>query len=222
MAIINHPEYRPLRVAVLLSGGGSTLANILAARDADRLAGAQIVRVLSSRTNVHGVTIARQAGIDVDVVRPRDFNDAAAFSSALTTHLDAANPDLVVMAGFLCHWLLPARYQRSTLNIHPALLPKFGGRGMFGEHVHRAVLAAREPESGCTVHLVDQEYDHGPIITQRRVPVLSDDDPHTLAARVQAAEREVYPQVIERVAREGGQWLARAAAMWARGEDPLA
>ena len=103
------------------------------------------------------------------------------------------------------------------LNIHPALLPKFGGQGMYGLHVHRAVLAAGEGVSGCTVHLADDLYDHGPIVAQRRVPVLPDDTPETLAARVAAVERELYPQVIAQVARHGVRWLAQFSSRVSNG-----
>jgi folate-dependent phosphoribosylglycinamide formyltransferase PurN len=102
---------------------------------------------------------------------------------------------------------LPPRYAGRVLNIHPALLPRFGGRGFWGHHVHEAVLAAGVTESGCTVHLVDTEYDHGPIVAQRRVPVLPGDTPDTLAERVGVAERELYPHVIQQVANQGLEWL---------------
>jgi phosphoribosylglycinamide formyltransferase-1 len=106
-------------------------------------------------------------------------------------------------------WRLPPRYEGRVLNIHPALLPKFGGRGMHGGHVHAAVLAAGDRESGCTVHLVDLEYDHGSIVAQRRVPVLPGDTVDTLAERVQAAERELYPEIVQAVADRGLEWLVR-------------
>ena len=121
--------------------------------------------------------------------------------------MDQAEAHLVLMAGFMRYWRLPPRWQGRVLNIHPALLPRFGGRGMYGGHVHAAVLAAGERESGCTVHLVDLEYDHGPIVAQRRVPVLPGDTPDTLADRVQAAERELYPEVVQAVVERGLEWL---------------
>ncbi len=197
-----------LRASVLISGAGSTLANLIEATRDGRLPRLALVQVVSSRSDVRGVTIAREAGIPLQIVRKRDYASASAFSAALTRTIDRANVQLVLMAGFLCLWLLPEAYRGRVLNIHPALLPKFGGQGMHGRHVHAAVLAAGERESGCSVHLVDQQYDHGPIVAQRRVPVLATDTPETLAARVGIAERELYPAVLREVCERGLPWLA--------------
>jgi phosphoribosylglycinamide formyltransferase-1 len=202
---------RGLALGVLISGGGSTLANLIERTADGRLRGVTIRLVISSRSRVAGVDIARRAGLPVEIVRRRDL-DEAAFSKRISALLDAAGVDLVVMGGFLCQWRLPPRYAGNTLNIHPALLPAFGGRGMYGEHVHRAVLASGATESGCTVHLVDALYDHGPIIAQRRVPVLPDDTPASLAQRVAEQERELYPWVIQQVADNGPAWLRPFAA----------
>lgn len=203
------PLQNPLRLAVLISGGGTTLENLIQRIQDGRLRGVQIRLVISSRAAVRGVEIARRAGLPTDIIRRRDFAGDQAFSEAITAALDRAAVDLVVLAGFLCHWRLPARYEGRTLNIHPALLPRFGGRGFYGHRVHEAVLAAKEIVSGCTVHLVDQLYDHGPIIAQAEVPVLPDDTPESLAERVGSAERELYPSVIQAVADHGLDWLAR-------------
>jgi phosphoribosylglycinamide formyltransferase-1 len=203
------PIYRPLRLAVLISGAGSTLANLIERIRDGRLRGAEIRLVISSRRAVRGVEIARDAGLSVEIIRPIDFADERAFSEAITAALDRADPHLVLMAGFMRFWRLPPRYEGRVLNIHPALLPKFGGRGMHGGHVHAAVLAAGDRESGCTVHLVDLEYDHGSIVAQRRVPVLPGDTVDTLAERVQAAERELYPEIVQAVADRGLEWLVR-------------
>lgn len=198
-----------LRIGVLISGGGSTLAN-LHARIADgRLGGVEIVQVVSSRPETRGVAIAQAAGLPTKVLRPRDFSTPSDFFESLTSAMDTARVDLVAMGGFLCFWRLPPHYLGRVLNIHPSLLPAFGGRGMFGHHVHEAVLAAGVAESGCTVHLADNEYDHGPIVAQRAVPVMAGDTAETLAARVGACERELYPEVIGRIAREGFDWLPR-------------
>jgi len=203
------PTTSPLRLGVLISGGGTTLENLIRRIRDGRLRGVRIALVISSRGAVRGVTIAREAGLPVEVIRRRDYADEESFSAAISAALDQVAADLVVLAGFLCHWRLPERYFGRALNIHPALLPKFGGKGMYGRHVHEAVLAAGETETGCTVHLVDDQYDHGPIIAQARVPVLPNDTPDTLAERVMAAERELYPQVIQQVADHGVQWLRR-------------
>lgn len=197
----------PLRLAVLISGGGTTLGNIVTRLRDGRLRGADVRLVISSRTNVRGVEIAHAADLPLQIIRRRDFPDDTAFSSAITGALDDAGVDLVLLAGFLCYWRLPDRYAGRVLNIHPALLPEFGGRGMYGQHVHQAVLAAGVTESGCTVHIADTLYDHGPIVAQARVPVLAGDDPHTLADRVGAAERELFPQVIQQIVDNGLGWL---------------
>lgn len=197
----SHP-LRPtgFRIAVLISGGGSTLANLIERSGDGRLRGVTIAGVVSSRGEVRGVEIARAAGLPVEVVRRRDFATDAAFSEALAAAVDRFDVDLVVLGGFLCLWLLPPRYEGRVINVHPALLPKFGGKGFHGRRVHEAVLAAGERESGCSVHLVTNEYDCGPILAQTRVPVVPGDSPDSIAQRVQAAEQELYPRVIQRIA----------------------
>jgi phosphoribosylglycinamide formyltransferase 1 len=186
---------RTLRLVVLLSGGGRTLLNLLEAIAAGRL-DARVVRVISSRGDAAGVERARRAGLAVDVLRPRDFPDRAAFDASLAAALRAGRPDLVILAGWLLRVAVPPELAGRVLNIHPALLPRHGGQGMYGEHVHAAVLAAGDAESGCTVHLVDEQYDHGRVLAQERVPVLRDDTPETLAARVFEAECRTYPAAI--------------------------
>ncbi len=196
-----------LKLGVLISGGGSTLENLLAHLRDGRLRGAELRQVISSRGTVRGVELARAAGLPVTVIRRRDHADDGAFSAAITAVLAGAGVELALLAGFLCFWRIPARYAGRVLNIHPALLPRYGGRGFYGRHVHEAVLAAGETESGCTVHLADNQYDHGPIVAQARVPVRPDDTAETLAERVGIAERELYPQVIQQVADRGLAWL---------------
>jgi formyltetrahydrofolate-dependent phosphoribosylglycinamide formyltransferase len=202
----------PLKLGVLISGGGSTLENLLHRLRDGRLRNVEIRLVISSRRSVPGVDIARSAGLPLAAIRRKDYAADATFSDAITAALDAAGVELVVLAGFLCLWRFPPRYAGRVLNIHPALLPRFGGQGMYGGHVHAVVLAAGERESGCTVHLADLQYDHGPIVAQARVPVQPGDTPTTLAERVGEAERELYPQVIQRVADEGLAWLRAAPA----------
>ncbi len=186
---------KPLRLVVLMSGGGRTLLNLADAIDAGRLH-AMITRVISSRADTAGVARARQAGFAMDVLRPRDHADRAAFDAALAAALRAERPDLVILAGWLLHFAVPPELTGRVLNIHPSLLPRHGGRGMYGEHVHAAVLAAGDTESGCTVHVVDEHYDHGPIVAQSRVPVLPGDTVASLAARVFDAECRTYPAAI--------------------------
>jgi formyltetrahydrofolate-dependent phosphoribosylglycinamide formyltransferase len=192
---------------VLISGGGSTLDNLIQRIADRRLRGVEIRVVISSRSTVRGVQIARAAGLSLEITRRKDYSGDDAFSAALTAALDRAGVDLVVLAGFLCFWRVPRNYAGRVLNIHPALLPRFGGKGFYGRHVHQAVLAAGQTQSGCTVHLVDNQYDHGPIVAQTRVSAYADDTPDTLAQRVGVAERELYPRVIQTVADEGLGWL---------------
>jgi phosphoribosylglycinamide formyltransferase 1 len=194
---------RPLRLVVLLSGGGRTLLNLLEAVRAGRLA-AEVTLVISSRADVAGVTRARAAGLAVEVLRPRDFPTPSAFVAAQAARVLRERPDLVIMAGYLVHWPPPPELAGRVLNIHPALLPRHGGQGLYGDRVHAAVLAAGDRESGCSVHVVDEEYDHGPVVAQGRVPVRPDDTVETLAARVFEAECATFPEAIAEHARRLG------------------
>ncbi len=184
-----------LRLGVLISGGGRTMINILGEIKKGRL-NAEISTVISSRSAVAGVERAQNAGLSVQVIRTKDYADIDAFSDAIVRELDAASVDLVVQAGWLCLWRIPSRYENRVMNIHPALLPSFGGQGMWGHHVHEAVLTAGCKVSGCTVHFCTNEYDKGPIIVQRTCPVKDSDTPDTLAARVFEQECIAYPQAI--------------------------
>jgi phosphoribosylglycinamide formyltransferase-1 len=192
-----------VRLALLVSGSGTTLQNFLD-RIADGSLDASIEVVISSMPTAYALERARGAGIDTHVVRWRDFEDDQAFSDAIAEIIDRYEVDLVLGAGFMRRWMFPPRYEGRMLNTHGALLPKFGGKGMWGHHVHEAVLAAGETESGCTVHIADHEYDQGPIVVQKRVPVLPDDTPETLAERVQQAEREAYPEAVRLMAQKLG------------------
>jgi phosphoribosylglycinamide formyltransferase 1 len=184
----------PVRVAVLASGGGTNLQALLDA--CGPAAPARVTRVVSNRADAGALERARAAGIPAVVLR--DPTDAAELIAAL------GDADLVVLAGYLK--LIPAaavaRFPRRMINIHPALLPAFGGPGMYGHRVHAAVLASGATASGATVHYVDEQYDRGPIIAQRTVPVLPGDTAETLAARVLAVEHELLPQVVLELARK--------------------
>jgi phosphoribosylglycinamide formyltransferase 1 len=186
---------RPVRLAVLLSGGGSTLQNLL-----DRIAAgtlrADVAVVVSSRPDAYGLERARQAGIPSRTVVRKQYSDSQRFNDALHAALEPFAVDLVVLGGFLSLFQPRARYAGRVMNIHPALIPSFCGTGFYGDKVHQAVLASGVRLSGCTVHFADDQYDHGPIILQGTVPVLDDDTPETLAARVHALERELYPDAI--------------------------
>jgi formyltetrahydrofolate-dependent phosphoribosylglycinamide formyltransferase len=186
-------------MAVLISGSGTSLQNLIDRIADGRLRGVEIALVISSRGTVEGVARAEAAGLPVEIIRVKDFPEIERFSDQLSLTLDIYSVDLVVQAGWLCYWRLPPRWLGKTINVHPALLPKYGGKGFYGHHVHEAVIAAGEAETGATVHWVDNEYDHGGIIVQRRCPVLPGDTPETMATRVQGLERELLPEAISRI-----------------------
>ncbi len=186
---------RPVRLAVLLSGSGTTLQNFLDLIRSGALQ-ASVEVVLSSRADAYGLERARSAGIPAFAVPRKEFASLEAFNDALHARLDSFAIDLVLLAGFLSRFELRERYRDRVLNVHPALIPAFSGQGFYGMRVHEAVIASGVKVSGCTVHFADEEYDHGPIILQECVPVLDDDTPETLAARVQAVERRLYPEAV--------------------------
>jgi len=183
------------RLAVLISGGGTTLQNFLD-RIADGRLDAHVVQVISSKAEAYGLERARRAGVPAAVVSRKDCGSLEAFSDRLFDLCRQARADVVCLAGFLQLVRIPADYSLRVLNVHPALIPAFCGKGYYGRHVHEAVLAAGVKISGCTVHFADNEYDHGPIICQRAVPVRDDDTVDTLAARVFEQECEAYPEAI--------------------------
>lgn len=193
---------RPFRLAVLISGSGTTLQNLIDRIGDGRLGGVEIAVVISSRSTVAGVERARNAGLPLEIIRVKDHPDVSEFSSHLARTLDRYAVDLAVQAGWLCYWNLPDKWLGKVINLHPALLPKYGGKGFYGLHVHEAVLAAGERQSGATVHWVDNEYDHGEIILQGTCPVEPSDIAESLAARVQALERELLPDAITRIREE--------------------
>ncbi len=186
----------PARLGVLLSGGGTTLENIyevIGQGDLD----AEVALVVSSRPQVGGLERARRRGTPHLVVE-HDGDDAS-FSGTIATALREARVDLVVLAGFMRFWDIPEDFRGRVLNIHPALLPLHGGPGCYGKRVHQQVLDAGDDESGCTVHFADNIYDHGPVILQRRIPVLPGDTAESLAKRVFVEECLAYPEAIRRV-----------------------
>ena len=187
-----------LRLAVLISGSGRTLANLLE-RSATGSLAATIDLVLANRDHIGGLEIAAAAGVPT-VVLPRAGQPLADWSNAVFDRCRAAGVDLVVMAGFLQLLEIPADFTGRVINIHPSLLPAFGGKGFYGDHVHRAVLERGCTVSGCTVHFVDNEYDHGRIILQQAVPVLPEDDHERLAVRVFKAECDTLPAAINQLA----------------------
>ncbi len=183
-------------IVILISGSGSNMAAIVRAAESGRWAArfdARVAAVISNNADAHGLLIAREHGFHTSVVSHKDFSSREDFDAALARAIDAHSPTLVVLAGFM-RILTPgfvAHYQRRLLNIHPSLLPAFPGL-----HTHRRAIEAGCRVAGVTVHEVTVELDHGPILAQAVVPVLPDDTPETLAARVLAQEHRVYPRAI--------------------------
>ncbi len=184
-----------LRVAVLLSGTGRSFDSLLARCRSGELA-AEIIGVISSRGDVRGLAQARAAGVPTAVLRRKAHPDVASYGMAIGTQLRAWKSELAAMAGFLHLWSVPSDFTGRVMNIHPSLLPAFGGAGMHGHHVHEAVIRSGAKVSGCTVHFADDAYDSGPIIVQRCVPVHFEDSADTLAARVFEQECLAYPEAI--------------------------
>lgn len=183
-----------IRLAVCASGGGTTLQNLLD-RIADGRLQAEVVQVIASRAGIGAIDRATAAGVPVSVVtRPGKSLDQ--FSREVFEPIRQSGADLVVLGGFLVLVAIPADYQGRVLNVHPSLIPAFCGQGFHGAAVHRAVIDAGVKVSGCTVHFADDTYDTGPIIAQRAVPVLDDDTPASLAARVFQAECDTLPEAI--------------------------
>jgi phosphoribosylglycinamide formyltransferase 1 len=196
MKIDKTKKAKLVRLGVLMSGGGTTLMNLVDCINKGTL-NAQVAVVISSRSTVAGVERAKAAGLDVKIIRTKDHPDIDEFSKCIERELAAAKVELVVQGGWLCLWNISSRFENRVMNIHPALLPSFGGRGMWGHHVHEAVLKAGCKVSGCTVHFCTNEYDSGPVIVQRCCPVKDDDTPDTLAARVFEQECIAYPEAIQ-------------------------
>ena len=185
----------PLRIAVLLSGSGTSLENLCERIDAGEL-DAEVCVVIASKAKAGGLERAQRRGIPAFAVPRREHPDVGAFNDALHAVLERHAPDLVALLGFLSPFETRGRYDGRTLNVHPALIPAFCGQGLYGRRVHEAVLEAGVKLTGATVHFVDAQYDHGPIILQEAVAVRDDDTPESLAERVQAVERRLVPEAI--------------------------
>jgi formyltetrahydrofolate-dependent phosphoribosylglycinamide formyltransferase len=186
----------PVNLAVLLSGSGTTLQNLIDRIKEGKL-DAKIQIVISSKSTAYGLQRAQQNQIPTAVIRPKDFPDFQSFNQALWNKIREYPVELVVLAGYLSLIEVPPDFHNRIMNIHPALVPAFCGKGMYGHYVHEAVIKSGVKVTGCTVHFVDEHYDHGPIILQEAVPVLDEDTPETLAERVQAMERKLYPLAIQ-------------------------
>ena len=190
------------RVAVFLSGGGSGLQALIDATKAGILK-ARIVWVVSSKSKAYGLERAADENIETFVYKDKNYSSPEEASIDLLAQLKKREVGYIALSGYLR--LLPANvveaYRGRITNIHPALLPKYGGKGMWGHHVHEAVLASGDKESGCTVHLADEIYDNGRILEQVKVPVLEGDTPDTLAARILVEEHKLYPRVLQKLIR---------------------
>ena len=192
-----------LKIAVCVSGGGTNLQALIDGVNKGLIANTRIVRVISNNRNAYALERAAQAGIDALCVSPRDFDDREQFNKALVRAVDEAEPDLVVLAGFLV--VIPPelirKYENRIVNIHPSLIPSFCGTGYYGLKVHEAALARGVKVTGATVHFVDEGTDTGPIIMQKPVAVQAGDTPETLQRRVmEEAEWVILPQSINLIA----------------------
>jgi phosphoribosylglycinamide formyltransferase-1 len=189
----------PIKIAVLISGGGTTLKNLIDRIGAGSLS-AEIALVVSNNPNAGGLGFASGASIESKVICHKEFDGRDSFSVAVFDALRESGAELIVMGGFLRQLTIPADFENRIINIHPSLIPSFCGKGNYGSRVHQGVLDYGCKLTGCTVHFVDDDYDHGPIIAQAAVPVEANDDVKSLAARVFDAECELLPQVINQIA----------------------
>lgn len=202
----------PLPIAVLISGGGTTLRNLLEKKEQGQL-DIDVRLVISSSPKAGGLAIAASRNIPTLVIEQRSYATPADFSEAVFGPIRAAGADLVVMGGYLKLVPIPPDFENRVINTHPALIPAFCGRGMYGLRVHQGVLDYGAKLSGCTIHFVDNEYDHGPIILQRAVDVLDDDSAESLQQRVFAKECEALPEAIRLYAARRLQVVGRRVVM---------
>ena len=186
---------KKINLGVLISGSGNTLQNLIDQIEQGKLI-ATIQVAISSKPDVVGLGRARKHGIPTAVVPYSNYKNVDAFSQAITAELDKYPIDLITLAGFVHFYKIPEKYKGKVMNIHPGLIPAFCGHNYYGKKVHDAVINYGAKVSGCTVHFADNVYDNGPIIIQRTVPVLEDDTPRSLAARVFKEECEAYPEAI--------------------------
>ncbi|MFM7932373.1 MAG: phosphoribosylglycinamide formyltransferase [Pirellula sp.] len=188
-----------LPIAVLISGGGTTLKNLIDRKAQNTLA-VDFRLVVSSNPKAKGLGYAQEASIRAKVIRKKDFVDGQSHSDAMFQAVRDSGAKLVVMGGYLEHLLIPDDFENRVINIHPSLIPAFCGKGMYGLYVHQAAIEFGVKVSGCTVHFVDNQYDHGPILLQRTCEVLDDDTPETLQKRVFELERKALPDAINKIA----------------------
>jgi phosphoribosylglycinamide formyltransferase 1 len=185
----------PIRLAVCVSGSGTTLQNLIDVIRARRLR-AEIVQVVASRPRIGAIPKAEAAGLPLSLAN-RTAHSSAEFSISVFDPIRRSRADLVILGGFLALVKIPRDYKGRVINVHPALIPAFCGKGFFGSKVHRAVLDAGVKVSGCTVHFADDSYDSGPVILQRPVPVLEGDTVESLGARIFHEECKALPEAIQ-------------------------
>ncbi|MFN3966962.1 MAG: phosphoribosylglycinamide formyltransferase [Endomicrobiia bacterium] len=187
-----------IKIGILVSGGGTNLQAIIDSCESGYIPG-KVVIVISNKKDAYALERAKKHNIPALFINPKDYKDMDEYSEKLAEELIKREVDLVCLAGFLLK-ISPGfikKFENRIMNIHPALLPCFGGPGMYGHHVHEAVIKSGVKISGCTVHFVDEEYDHGPIIIQKAVEVKDDDTPETLAERILKEEHKIYPEAIK-------------------------
>ena len=194
------------RISVLISGGGTNLQSVIDEMEAGNLLNAKIVQIISSKADAYGLERGKKHGIPTKVISKVEYPDMEERMEAVLKALDEEDTDLVVLAGYLSILApeLIKKYNKRILNIHPSLLPKFGGKGCYGMKVHEQVVAAGEKESGATVHFVDEGIDTGEIILQGKVEVLPEDTPEDLQKRVLVQEHKILPEAIRLVIKEKG------------------
>jgi formyltetrahydrofolate-dependent phosphoribosylglycinamide formyltransferase len=188
------------KIVVFASGSGTNFQAIIDAVFQKSIY-AEITGLITNNPDATAIERAQKKGIPFRILRSNDYNDYQLYTSDLLNQLDEWKPDLIVLAGYLKKIPIKVirRYENRIINIHPALLPKYGGKGFYGINVHRAVIAAGEKESGCTVHIVTEEYDRGPILGQIKVPVKKGDSPEILQQRILKQEHMLLPQVINKL-----------------------
>ena len=198
MSFSSKPKKR-ISLAILISGTGRTLQNLLERIEVGTLA-ADVRLVIASTPQARGLQYAEQAGIPIQIVERQDHDSRETFSQTIFYHCDESDVDYVILAGYIKLLSIPESYKNRVLNIHPALIPAFAGKGYFGDYVHQAVLQYGAKVSGCTVHFVDNEYDHGPVILQKAIDVSETDTVSSLNDRVFEIERVAYPEAIQLLA----------------------
>jgi phosphoribosylglycinamide formyltransferase-1 len=195
MALSSSAKKR-LSLAVLISGTGRTLKNLLERIEVGTL-GADVRLVIASTSQAKGLQYAEQASIPIQIVERKDHETRETFSTTIFNFCDEADVDYVIFAGYIKLLVIPKEYKNRVLNIHPSLIPAFAGKGYYGDYVHEAVLQYGAKVTGCTVHFVDNEYDHGPVILQKAIDVQETDTVSSLNDRVFELERIAYPEAIQ-------------------------